>query len=167
MKNQVKELVIAVIVTAITVGGGIYYFFGEKEIKPQNLILNQSSKEYAIMGRQVWSAFQCSAWASSNEDAKEGERLFLFAYKQGKTFISAARANKITKEDYSNEVPIGISFVSAGPSDDFILGRIYSAAQEDALEEVLQTGEKYNSEEMQKIIASNKYRDGNCQLIGN
>jgi hypothetical protein len=51
----------------------------------------EDSREYAIMARAAWSAFECSSLASKSNDAKEQERLFLFGYDQGKQFIAAVQ----------------------------------------------------------------------------
>lgn len=130
------------------------------------IILNKSSKEYAVMGREVWSAFSCGAWASINNQTDDQERLFLFGYDSGTQFLDALRAEKIEQGDLNSEVPIGVNLVLQGPTSEFILGRIFDSAQTEALSDVYKTGESDNSEEMQKIIAGNKYRDGNCQLLG-
>lgn len=114
------------------------------------------------MGRQIYSAFQCSSWASKNDNLKEAERLFIFGYEQGKKFINALTAQKIKEEDIFSEVPIGVTMLLQGPSTEFILGRIHSHAEEDALKEVYKTGNNFNSNEIQKSIASNKFLDGNC-----
>lgn len=133
--------------------------------KQESTMFSQSSKEYAVMGREAWSAFRCSSWASINNDAKEQERLFLFGYEKGQKFLSAIKAEKIKQEDISLEVPIGVTMLIQGPTEEFILGRIFETAQEEALDEVLKTGDEFNSDEMQRIISGNKFRDGNCQLI--
>lgn len=174
MQTQESKIGFAVIITAIVIGGASYYFWGDKNPetispKQQNSAFIQSSKEYAVMGRELWSAFECSTWASQFEDQNEAERLSIFGYEQGKKFLGAVRAKKITEEDFSQEVPIGVSMLLAGPSDDFILGVISAYAQEDALEEVFYTNydrSKLNSDDLQKSIAENKFWDGNCQLIG-
>lgn len=176
MEKEQSKIGLAILITAVVVGGAVYYLNNSKTssettgTKQENSFYNQSSKEYAVMGRELWSAFSCSTWASHFGDQKEAERLFLFGYEQGKKFLGAARAGKITDEDFRQEVPIGISMsLSGGPNDDFILGVISSNVQEDALEEVFYTNfdkTKLNSDNLQKSIAENKYRDGNCQLIG-
>lgn len=170
MKEKIK-ITLVVIIAAIIVSGGAYYFWGNKNLttessKQENVVFNQSSKEYAMMGRDVWSAFECSSWASEINDTKEVERLFLFGYEQGKKFLDALNAGKIEQEDISQEVPIGVTMLLQGPSEEFILGRIYSFAEEEALGEVFKTGDDYNSKELQEIIASNKFQDGNCELVG-
>lgn len=175
MENEQSKIGLAILTTAIIVGGAVYYIANSKTppetaaTKQENSSYNQSSREYAVMGRELWSAFSCSSWASKFEDQEEAERLFLFGYEQGKKFIGAARADKISEEDFNQEVPIGVSWSLAGPNNDFVLGVLYTNAQEDALEEVFYTNydkTKLNSNELQKSIAENKYRNGNCELIG-
>jgi hypothetical protein len=67
----------------------------------------QQSKDYAVMGRVAWSAFECSSLAAQMKDQKEQERLFLLGYEQGKAFIEAAQTKKVERKDISEEVPIG------------------------------------------------------------
>lgn len=182
MQQFTNNKLLLVVVTAI-ISIGATYFLAVNNYSPEVIsnspatssvassdskttTFNKSSKDYAIMGRQVWSGFQCAAWATTMEKESEAERLFNYGYEQGKTFIGALMADKIKQEDISSEVPIGVTWLFQGPSEEFILGRIYSAAEDDALEEVFKTGDEFNSDEMQTIIAGNKYRDGNCQLIG-
>lgn len=172
METQQSKIGRAVIITAIIVGGASYYFWGSKDSEtasPKNSAFSQSSKEYAVMGRQVSSAFRCSAWASKVDDVKESERLFMFGYEQGQKFLGALKAEKIKQEDISQEVPIGVTMLLQGPTEEFILGRIFETAQEGALEEVFYTNydrNNLNPEDLQKSIAENKFRDSNCQLIG-
>jgi hypothetical protein len=179
MQSQIIKIILAVFITAIVASGGTYYFLSTNKIESaipatkntnkENVVFNQSSKEYAAMGSELWSAFSCSTWASHFGNQKEAERLFIFGYEQGKKFLGAARTGKITDEDFRQEVPIGISMSLAGPNDDFVLGVIFTNIQENALEEVFYTNydkTKLNSEDLQKSIAENKYRDGNCKLIG-
>lgn len=175
VEKEQSKVGIAILITAIVVGGAVYYFTNFKtpsetpHRKQENSSYNQTSKEYAVMGRELWSAFSCSTWASHFENQKEAERLFLFGYKQGEKFLGAVQAGKITDEDFSQEVPIGVSWSLAGPNNDFVLGVLYTNAQDDALEEVFYINydkTKLNSDDLQKSIAESKYRDGNCQLIG-
>jgi hypothetical protein len=183
MQSQTTKFLLAIIITAIVAVGGTYYFLNNQrferqtlsnddgiskttESEQENIVLNKSSKEYAVMSREMFSAFECSFWASVIEDSEEAERLFTSGYKLGKEFLGAVDAQKIEQKDWSSEVPIGVSMVLQGPSKEFILGRIYDSAVEDVSDEIFKTGDEFNSDETQKSIASNKYRDGNCQLIG-
>lgn len=125
------------------------------------------SVSYAQMARSSWSSFECSTLASKMRQPAEQERLFNFGYAQGQEFISALEAGKIKREDLSSYAPVGVLLLLEGPSADFILGRIYAAAEENALKDVYQTGGVFNSEATQELIASNKFTGSNCQLIGN
>lgn len=151
MKTQDPKLNLAIVVTAIVVGCLSYLLWGTKHNdldrinNENNLSLSQSSSEYAVMGDKTWNAFGCSALASIIGNTDESERLFKFGYEQGSIFLKALKANKISKEDISSKVPVGVMWLIEGPTNDFILGRILENAQEDALEEVFKTGNEYNS----------------------
>lgn len=175
MQSQIIKMGLAVLITAVIASGGTYYFLSAaKSASPNYSVISsdqkntftQSSKEYAVMGIQASSAFRCSSWASEIDDQKEAKRLFMFGYEQGKKFIGALSAQKIKQEDLESEVPLVILMLLQGPSEDFMLGKIYQTIQESALEDVLKTGDDLNSDEVQKVIAGNKFRDSNCQLIG-
>lgn len=127
----------------------------------------QTSKEYAVMAQKTWAAFECSALAGEMHDAKEQKRLFQYGYQQGKRFIAAFRAHKVDQSDLSTLVPIGFLWVNQGPNADFILGRVYDSAQDDALKGVVvRESGKFNSEDEKKVIASSRFLKGNCRLIG-
>ncbi len=172
MNTEKPNVGLVILITAVIVGGGVYYFTtGAKNLDTNNAVQttstpNQTSKEYAVMGRQLWSAFQCASWASVTGDSEEQERLFLFGYAQGKTFLEALNSEKIQRDDISENVPIVVTMLLQGPTEEFILGRLFENAQDSALKDVFQTGNEYNSESLREIIAGNKYRESNCQLIG-
>ena len=127
----------------------------------------QDSVAYAKMAKATWSAFECSSLAATLKKSSEQERLFRFGYEQGKTFIAALQAGKIERTDLSSNAPIGLLWLLEGPTPDFMLGRIYESAQDNALKDVYRTGENATSEADQQLIASNKFTSANCQLIGN
>ena len=126
-----------------------------------------SSKEYALMGLELWSAFECVALASKAENTDEQKRLFRYGYKIGNKFIDALRANKIKEKDLSSTVPIGVTLRLQGPTNDFMLGQIYEGAVENALEDIFKTDGEFSSSESQKIKAKTKFRKANCKLLGN
>lgn len=126
----------------------------------------ETSKDYTIAARAAWSAFECSSLASKSGDAKEQERLFLFGYDQGKKFIAAVQAKKVKEQDVSSEAPLMMLLLLQGPSADFMLGRVFEAAQESALKDVYKTGEVFHDDEAQKENAKTKFWKLNCQLIG-
>lgn len=162
-------------IAIILILGLVYWFIarpyfagnsGTTNPKIESSSLTQSSKEYAFMGMEAWAGFECSSLASKVGDSKEAERLFIFGHEQGQKFLGALKAKKINQEDISQEVPIGMVMLLQGPSDEFILGRVFENAQENALDEVFTTNNNFNPEDLQKSIAENKFRDNNCQLIG-
>src|SRR3989344_4525974 len=128
-----------VLITALVAGGAVYLLTGKDQSAPSLTVENSiaeataSSREYAVMGRELWSAFSCSSWASILEDEVEQGRLFMYGYSQG---------------------------------HEFLLGQLFAFAQDSALDEVFTTNGEYNSTDMQKIIAQNKFTDSNCELIG-
>jgi len=126
----------------------------------------QSSKDFALMGRVAWSAFECSSLASKIKNSKEQERLFRYGYEQGLKFITAVRSGKVDRQDISEGVPLAVFLRLQGPTAEFILGRVFEASQVSALEKVYKTGETFNSEELQETIARNEFWNRNCQLIG-
>jgi hypothetical protein len=128
--------------------------------------LAAESADFAKMGRAAWAAFECSSLASVMEKPKDQERLFLFGYDQGKEFLNAMQSGRITQKDLSSIVPSGFLMLAQGPSVDFVLGRVFESAQENALKDVITT-DTVLSKDLQMSIALRKYTSGNCELIGN
>jgi hypothetical protein len=125
----------------------------------------QSSLEFAVMGRTAWAAFECASLASQMKDQAEQERLFNIGYESGKKFLEALQSKKIEHKHISEEVPIGFTLLIAGPSNDFVLGRVFENAQDDALKDVLKSNGKLNSDDLQATLAQAKYTKQNCRLI--
>ena len=99
------------------------------------------------------------------KDEKQTERLFELGLSSGRQFIESVRAGKVTREDISAEVPIGLVMLLQGPSTDFILGRIFESVQEYALKEVVKSKDGVNEKPVQAVIASNMFRAANCSLL--
>ncbi len=127
-----------------------------------------TSKEYAAMSRAVWSGFECAALASKINKPDDAQRLFTFAYEQGKTFIAALQAGDVKDDDLRGEMPMIVGWLirDGGPSVDFVLGKIWSEAQDEALKDVYKTGEEYNDEKVQMLVARNSFSKSNCALVG-
>lgn len=124
------------------------------------------SEDFAKMGRAAWAAFECSSLASVLEKPKDQERLFRFGYEQGKEFLNAVQAGRITAQDLRSIAPSGLLMVAQGPTADFILGRVFESAQENALKDVI-TNESVLHKDLQQSIASHKFISGNCEVIEN
>jgi hypothetical protein len=125
-----------------------------------------ASEDFAKMGRAAWAAFECSSLASVLERPKDQERLFRFGYEQGKEFLNALQAGRITAQDLKSIAPSGLLMVAQGPTADFMLGRVFESAQENALKDVITT-ESVLHKDLQQSIASHKFTSGNCEVIGN
>ena len=81
----------------------------------------------------VWSAFECSQYARiAGKPEQETERLVGLGYENGKRFVEAVRTKKISENELSTNVPIGVMYVMNGPTTDFILGRIFEYATREA-----------------------------------
>ncbi len=126
----------------------------------------QTSREYAVMARSTWAAFECSILASHLKDQRDAERLFTFGYSQGKTFIAAVREKKVEKKDLSAEAPWIVVALLEGPTPDFMLGRIFESAMDHTLKDVLKSGEQMNPADMQRTLAETKYTAKNCRVLG-
>jgi hypothetical protein len=94
------------------------------------------SKEFAAKARRVWVAFECAALADIAGEKNKAETFFTYGLREGRAFLEAAEANKIKKEDLNSQAPVGVLMLLQGPSHDFILGRIYSFAEKNALKEI-------------------------------
>lgn len=126
----------------------------------------QNSKAYAQKAKASWNAFECSSLASKAGTPAKQERLFLYGYQQGMTFISALQAGKIKQKDLDSESPWIMLLLLEGPNPDFMLGRIYASAQNSALKNVFNTGNHLNSGEEQRVIAVQEFLRLGCEMVG-
>lgn len=126
----------------------------------------ETSKELAEKSRLAWSALSCSALASTAEKPQEAERLFRLGYEAAKTFMNAAFAKKIDKADIESTMPMVMGFSMYGPSVDFMIGRVWEKAVEDAHKKVhFDDAGAFRPNEVWKDYAASEFRDRNCQLI--
>lgn len=126
----------------------------------------QTSKEFALMARKSWSAFECSYLAAQAKDQGEYGRLFNIGYEFGKKAIDAFQNNKISKDDVLGNMPWGFTINLAGPSPDFMLGVIYHAASSNAETDVTRDMfRKPIDTSLWQTNAQTKYQKTNCALI--
>lgn len=126
------------------------------------------------LGRVMWSAFSCAAYAEMAGDESEQKRLFNIGYTAGQKFISGIRDTSISEAD-AREAPIGVLMYLSGPSIDFMLGRVFENATQDAFDRIVKMDsggmpilnplEWVSDEEVKKIKAETKFRNSNCELI--
>lgn len=115
------------------------------------------------MSQVTFAAFECAALAAFAELPQERERLFAYGYKQGLAFAAAWKAKKVETADIARGVPVGVLLRMSGPTPDFIVGRIYDGAHENALKDVITPESTKNS---QTVRAKDKFLMQNCRLLG-
>ena len=97
----------------------------------------------------------------------EQKRLFELGVTAGRSFLSALKAGKISEKEFNDNVPVGAIWVLRGPSTDFIIGRVYENAVEDAYNSIhRKDGKELRiSDATEEILAKNKFTSKNCALI--
>ncbi len=120
------------------------------------------SEEYARMARKAFSAWECYALADIAHNKTEAERLFRLGYELGKTAVEAARAGRVTQEDWSRHAPLLITMSLGGPSVDFSLGRIHEGIFEHVYKDILKDITDSN---LRKTQADFIYQKHNCFII--
>jgi hypothetical protein len=124
-------------------------------------------------GRVMWSAFECATFAEMSGDKKEQERLITVGLKAGRQFIEGLQNNKISPEAAEAETPVAVTLRFGGPSVDFIIGRVFEGALNDAYDDIvkrkngllLPVADWVKDEEVKKSRAQQEYLQGNCALI--
>lgn len=121
----------------------------------------------------MWSAFSCATYAEISGNKQEQERLFEVGYNAGCTFVDGFK-NKTITETETKDAPLGVLMLMSGPTTDFIIGRIFESATEDAYAKVVKENSagllifdpsKWADNELRIIRAKNKYQSANCALI--
>lgn len=133
----------------------------------------ESAADKARLGRTLWSAFQCASYAELSGDKEEQERLFIVGVRAGRDFLRALEAKEIPAEVARSEVPIGVTMLLQGPSYDFVIGRIFENATDDAYDSIvkenngipLDPSRWVRDDEIRKLKAQNEYLRGNCALV--
>ncbi|EHK65281.1 hypothetical protein [Achromobacter arsenitoxydans] len=126
----------------------------------------EDSRARAARGHAVWAAFECSVLAAHLKNGAEQSRLFAYGLAQGRQFIQDMQEKRISPADINTTVPMGVLNNLEGPSPDFMLGRIYSAASEFALKDVFSLGGQWLDDAGQRSRASAKFASQNCNLVG-
>jgi hypothetical protein len=108
---------------------------------------------------------------SGNE--KEYERLFELGYRAGTVFLDGVRTKTISEAEIK-EAPVGVLWHMTGPTTDFMIGRIFEAATNDAFDQVVKEDSagvpifdpsKWADDELRTIRAKNKFQSSNCTLV--
>jgi hypothetical protein len=121
------------------------------------------SKSLAIKGKRSWVGLRGFWLANQAGDTKKAEQFFEFGYSQGKEFLEALRSGKIKEEDIRSELPVIMLFLLHGPTDDFILGRMFESTNQGIYDTVYKDIE--TNEELKKLKAKEELSRGNYNLI--
>lgn len=125
------------------------------------------------LGLVMWSAFTCSQLAEMSNNEHEQERLFQIGYAAGEKFVRGIRDKKIPKSEI-DEAPVGVLWELSGPTVDFMVGRVFEAASNDAFERIMKKdsagmplpmGQWVLDQKTQSTLAQTRFREDNCDLI--
>ena len=118
--------------------------------------------------------WRCATWAGMAGDQITGEEHFSEGLVSGRRFVDAAKSGEISDSDWNSMVPWGVAMTMAGPSTDFVLGRLFAFVSDDAFDQVAKrdpTGMPLSAEdyvldnEIQAVLASNLMHRSNCSLL--
>lgn len=134
----------------------------------------KSDEADAKAAYRMAAAFQCSMIAMKAGYIEQQKKLFAIGHASGKRFLAAVHAGTISKEEGDANVPFFVTLMLDGPSDDFILGRMYEFAstyasdrmyKQDAKGQPLDVQDWVVDPKMEVFIAQIQYREANCELI--
>jgi hypothetical protein len=131
-------------------------------------VLN-AADEKALLGRIMWSAFQCSAFAELSENLisenkNEQERLYLVGLNAGRAFLEAMKAGQISEQAVKEVVPINVLQRLEGPSNECVISKIHAAATGDVFDDIVKK-KRSGWGPTQKQDARFAYTYHNCVLI--
>ncbi len=133
-----------------------------------------AAEEDAKAAMVMWTAFECGTYAEMSGNSERQAALFERGMTAGRQFFAAIEAGTITEEEQQNNVPFIVRMLAAGPSIDFILGRIFENAMNSAFDDVVKEDmagmplpmeEWLNDDELEKSRAQVLYQRGNCDLL--
>ena len=96
----------------------------------------EEQRDYVLVSNSAFAAFQCSVLAAHARYNLEEKRLFSFGLEQARLFIQAARAGRVSGDDFAraNFVwPLALRVWNFEPQDtstDFVAGTVYESIWE-------------------------------------
>ncbi|MBN9476158.1 MAG: hypothetical protein J0H72_19060 [Burkholderiales bacterium] len=129
-----------------------------------------------IQARTMLLAFQCGQYASLAKKQQEQKALYAYGIDAGRVFLRAVHEKRLTKKDADENVPMIVGWIvgGGGPSDDFIIGRLFEAITSDASDDIIKRDangmllapEKWVTEAgLQQSFARTRYDTANCWAI--
>jgi len=128
------------------------------------------------LARTMLVAFQCGQYAGFAKMRAEQNSLYSHGVDTGRKFIKAVRDGKLTEQDAREKVPMIVGWMvrDGGPSDDFMLGRIFEAIASDASDDIIKRDasgmllapERWVTDSgLQQSLARTKYDKANCWAV--
>lgn len=133
-----------------------------------------ASVEDAKAARVMWTAFECGTYAELAGKADRASDHYATGLDAGRRFYATLEAGTITEEELSQHAPFILTSLDAGPSVDFILGRVFQYATDAARADVskedqhglpLPIQEWLLEPELIASKADTLYSAGNCDLL--
>ena len=134
----------------------------------------QSSVVGGNVARLAWDAFQCAAYAEVAGDLQtEHQRLFQLGYDNALRFLQARQRGEVSEEEVRNRAPLRFMRRVVGPNIEFMLGRIYEGARDEALQSIEPApsaapwnfDRRITDRELRKLRAANEYSAKHCRVL--
>ena len=115
--------------------------------------------------------WRCQTWSGMIGDEETALAHFNQGYASGIRFLTAVRAGQIDQAEFDRTVPVYILMSLQGPSDDFVLGRLYEMTTQQAYDKIVTKGEdgvplkpsEYVMDRgVQSVMAEALMRSSNC-----
>lgn len=131
---------------------------------------------YGVLAKSAVVAIECGMYASFAEKKDLVPKFYANGIQASRELIEAIRKGRVSDKVLRSEVPLLINWIlrDGGPSDDFMIGRIFEQATTMATEAIIQEDnnglplpmkEWRFDPEVQKMVAENKYSRENCWAL--
>lgn len=127
-----------------------------------------NEKYGAIVALKSFQCFQYANYAK-NESEENRQRLFNYGVLRAREFLDHAKKSPSQAEEMFKEAPWIFGALSSGPTTDFVVGRWFEIAANDAYEKIVRNidEDKYkDDEEFQALAARKLYFDASCDALG-
>lgn len=132
----------------------------------------QETSSNAIKSQTLVAHWSCMVYSNYTEDKESAELHFEAGLSDGKLFVADARNGTLTQHELLSSAPYLVVSLLQGPSDDFVLGRLFEGIRDYAYEKVARKAETGHDSlhfetdpELLRIKSQNIYRSSNCQLL--
>ena len=125
-------------------------------------------------GVLMWRAWLCQQYAYYAKNETETQRLFQVGYEAGQRFVAAVSEGHLSPEEANSIVPLTVLMVLSGPSQEFVLGRVFESAASHVGDEImkqsldgapLDIADWISAPEDLQVRGDLKLNQGNCELI--